>query len=213
MLNLGTGDFFFHIPRCGGNYTIRTAKGLRKNGKKLAMSHFGHKHGSPLNTTRTDIRRSFTIIRHPFDWYLSFYRFRIYKHYGKRNMDPGHHLDFFIWKKAGGKVFSFDYFLNQVAEHHPWGYVTEMFCRFFPFVTTFLWLPEITTTLPLLLTDWGYDTPIALPPKPKNESPKDIPAKCSQSTKERIMHTERGIINHLYNVAKNGEPYIFNMEL
>lgn len=177
------------------------------------MSHFGHRHGGPLNSTRRDINRSFVILRPPMDWLRSFYRFRIYKHYGKRNMDPGHHLDFYIWEKAGGEIFDFDYFCNRVVKGHPWGYVTAMFCRFFPFVTTFLWLPELTKSLPTMLADWGYDTPIALPPKKKNESPKDINTDCSVRTEEKVRTTERAILNHLHEVSRNGMPYIYNMEI
>ena len=196
MLNLGNGDYFFHIPRCGGNYTIRVARGLQKDGEKVDISHFGHKHGGPLETT-CDVKRSFVIIRHPMDWLRSFYRFRIYKHYTIKRMDPGHPLDFFIWEKAGGKIFSFDYFLRQITKTYLFGYVTTLFCRFFPFVTDVLWLPDLTATLPRLLERWGYDTPIALPPKPKNESPKDIPADCSPAAKSAILKTEKGILNYI----------------
>lgn len=172
------------------------------------MEHFGHRHGSPLHCVRNDVVKSFVILRDPMSWLRSFYRFRIFKHYGKNQMEPGHHLDFFIWEKAGGEIFDFDYFLNKVADTHPWGYVTAMFCRFFPFVTTFLWLPELTTTLPLLLADWGYDTPVALPPKPKNASPKDIKAECTQKTADKIMQTERGIMNFLRTVDLKKHKYI-----
>lgn len=205
-------NIFFHIPRCGGNYTIRTIKGLRKDGSKVKQGHIGHKHGGPLDCRR-HWNKSFTTLRHPMDWYRSFYRFRIYKHYGIRKMSPGHPLDFFIWEKAEGNVFSFDYFLNHVVDRHPWGYVTGMFCRFFPFVTHFLWLPELTTSLPKLMSDWGYDRPVSLPPKPKNASPKDIVAECSQRTIDRVHNAEREILNYLYDTSKNGSAYIYNMEL
>jgi hypothetical protein len=212
MLKFGDDHVFFHIPRCGGNYTIRTVKGLRKGGSKVKKEHFGHRHGGPLNCRRS-VKKSFVIIRDPLDWYASFYRFRIFKHYGKRDMEPGHPLDFFIWRKAGGDIFGFDYFCNKVATTHPWGYVTEMFCRFFPFVTTFLWLPELTTSLPRLFADWGYDRPVSLPPKPKNASPKDIDIICSQRTKDKVHHAERAIYNYISDVARNGQPYIYNMEI
>jgi len=198
MLELGNGNFFFHIPRTGGNYTIRTCRGLRRNGVKPSMRHFGHKHGGPLNAClRGDVERSFTILRPPIDWYRSFYRFRIYKHYGKGGMKPGHPLDFFIWKEAGGKVFSFNHFLTRVVKWYPFGYVTSLYCRFFPFVTDLLWLPNLTQQLPELLGSWGYDGPITLPPKPKNESPKDIPAECSKSVEEKVNNAEMQIINYL----------------
>jgi len=215
MLSLGNGRYYFHIPRCGGNYTIRTFKGLRLNGSRIntRMRHFGHKHGSPLNCDRGDVQFSFTTIRDPLSWYLSFYRFRIYKHYGKNNMNPGHHLDFFIWEQAGGEIFDFDWFLNKVVEQHPWGYVTAMFCRFFPFVTTFLWLPELTQSLPRLLADLKYDKPVALPPKPKNSSPKDIVAECSSKTRDKILYTERGLLSYLRRLPLDRYPYIDKIEL
>lgn len=219
MMTLGRGHYYFHIPRCGGNYTIRTFRGLRKNGRKVrqTMQHFGHPHGSPLHcmgrVAESSVRFSFVTLRDPLSWYRSFYRFRIYKHYGKQAMEPGHHLDFFIWERAGGKVYDFDWFLNRVAERHPWGYVTAMFCRYFPFVTTWLWLPELTKNLPRLLADLGYDNPIALPPKPKNESPKDIGAECSKKTKEKILHTERGLLNYLRGLQLDKCPYIDRLEV
>jgi hypothetical protein len=215
MLSLGNGNYYFHIPRCGGNYTIRTFNGLRLAGKKISkvMHHFGHKHGCPLHCKREDVQFSFVTLRDPLSWYRSFYRFRIYKHYGKNNMDPGHHLDFFIWEQAGGEIFDFDYFLNKVADAHPWGYVTAMFCRFFPFVTTFLWLPELTVTLPRLLIDLKYDSPVALPPKPKNESPKDVVAECSIHTRDRILHTERGLLGYLRRLPLHDYPYIDKLEV
>lgn len=196
MLSIANGDFFFHIPRCGGNYTIRTATALTINGEKVKAEHFGRAHGCPLEAKRK-IKRSFAILRPVVDWYKSFYRFRIYKHYGIKKMDPGHALDFFIWESAGEPIKSFESFIRNVIKQYPLGYLTGLYCRFFPFVTDVLWLPDLTEALPALFTSWGYDTPVVVPPKPKNESPKDIPADCSLSTQNRLLNAERGIVNYL----------------
>lgn len=166
----GGMDWFFHIPRTGGNYTIRACVNLNLNGENVYAQHKGHAHGPPGNFRPHLINRCFCTVRPPLDWYQSFYRFRIVKHYIGSNMAPGHELDKFIWKgryQNGGRFFPFDYFVREVQRAYP-GYVTDLYRKFTGLVDAVLSTDTLSKELPALLLRWGYDEPVWTPPKRKN---------------------------------------------
>jgi len=168
-------DYFFHIPRTGGNYTIRVILRLELGGKPAFKEHRGHGHGPP-DTIPQPIGRSFTIVRPPLDWYRSFYRFRIGKHYVGKNMAPSHPLDKYIWTgqhQRGGHIYPFNSFVACVQADYPEGYLTGLFGRFIRGVDEVLSTDELSTQLPALLAKWGYDEPIWLPRNRKNATVDD----------------------------------------
>lgn len=215
-------SWFFHIPRTGGNYTIRTVRGLRIGGQKIFMRHKGHAHGHPMKYPPHNIRRCFTIVRPPLDWYRSFYRFRIVKHYVGSNMAPGHELDKYIWSgqhQNGGHIYPFEDFVRAVQGAYPDGYVCELYCKFIRYVDKILSTDNLATELPALLASWGFDTPVTVPPIKKNATtdiqgnwrvPKqfkewvarghpvdELPVDLSPDAKALMATTEYRIINWL----------------
>jgi hypothetical protein len=112
------------------------------------------------------------------DWYQSFYRFRIVKHYVGANIKPGHPLDRFIWEgqyRNGGHILDFDYFVRAVQEEYP-GYVTHLYGGYTCLVDAVLCTDKIGTELPALLERWGYDGPVWVPPTRKNNTRDDAGA-------------------------------------
>jgi hypothetical protein len=166
-------DWFFHIPRTGGNFAIRSLTQMNLKGEPVYARHKGHAHGSPLKFRVHDVRRGFCIVRPPLDWYRSFYRFRIVKHYVKANMEPGHPLDQFIWHgryRNGGGIYNFDSFVKKVQHEYPDGYLTELYFKFIRYVDMVLSTDRIATELPVLMTTWGYDAPVWVPDGKKNNT-------------------------------------------
>ena len=111
-------------------------------------------------------------MRPPLDWYRSFYRFRIVKHYIGANMEPGHPLDGFIWEgqyRNGGRIFEFDYFVREVQANYP-GYVGDLYCGFIKLMDAVLATDRLSTELPALLERWGYDNPVWTPGRRKNRT-------------------------------------------
>jgi hypothetical protein len=173
--NVTATDYFFHCPRTGGNYTLRVINKLTFNGEPIFRKHRGHMHCAPpgLKHGTGGIKRSFTIVRPPLDWYRSFYRFRLTKHFIGRNMAPGHPLDKYIWEgqyQNGGQILPFDHFVRSVQQEYPKGYLTALFSRFMDHVDMVLSTDGITIQLPSLLASWGYDEPIKLPPGRRNST-------------------------------------------
>lgn len=166
-------DWFFHIPRTGGNFTIRAVTNMRRGGAKVWAAHRGHAHGAPDRVRPHLIRKCFTIVRPPLDWYRSFYRFRLTKHYVGKNMAPGHPLDKYIWAgqhQNGGRIHSFDYFVGRAQQAYPHGYVNALYGPFIRGVDAVLSTDKLNTELPALMEQWGYDKPIPLPPVKRNRT-------------------------------------------
>ena len=200
-------DYFFHVPRCGGNYTRRVVSRLNVNGTRVPARDRGHGHLGPL-CVETPVERSFCILRTDIiGWYESFYRYRIHKHKEKRGYDAGHPLDFGMWEKARGPVFSFETFLEHALKRFPHGYVTAVYCQYAPFVDRVLFLDDLTSSLPAMFEEWGYDTPIALPPHNTNASPTDRDVLVPDELEARVLFAERGVINYIKEL-RNGKKQI-----
>lgn len=166
-------DYFFHIPRTGGNYTIRIINTLRRGGVPIFKKHRGHAHASPINMAAGTggIQRSFTIVRPPLDWYKSFYRFRIVKHYVGKNMAPGHPLDKHIWAgryREDGHIYDFEHFVSAVQAEYPDGYVASLYKRFVGHVDMVLSTDNVSRELADLMVYWGYDRPDMIKGKKNN---------------------------------------------
>jgi hypothetical protein len=212
-LIFGNNDCFFHIPRCGGNYTRRVISRLQKDGKRTFAKNHTPGHGGPLVQSHLPIARSFCIVRDPLSWYKSFYRYTLNKHYDKQRLKPGHVLHHFIWQDQNGPVKSFDEFLSTINYRFRHGYVTSLYCSFIPFVTNILFTEQLTSALPELLASWGYDVPIKLPRIPTNATTalvKRYPADASKETINDMIRNEIGIIRYLESIRNGYERKISN---
>ena len=207
-LRFNTHDWFYHVPRCGGNYTRRVIGRLARGGERVPSANIEHGHGTPLHN-RHYVDRSFCIVRQDvIGWYRSFYRYRLYKHKGLQGMDAGHPLDFGIWHKADKPPFSFDYFLNYALRRFPHGWLTALYCQYAPWVTRVLLTEELTATLPTMLEGWGFDAPVKLPPRRTNGSPKHIEAEADPSTIRKLLRAEAGVPRLIKIVTrKGGQPW------
>jgi len=161
-------------------------------------------------------------VRPPLDWYRSFYRFRIVKHFVGRDLLPGHPLDHYIWAgrySTHGHIFDFDHFVKGALSEFP-GYLTQLYGRFVPYVSAVLETKDISRTLPALLASWGYDEPIRTPPGKRNSTtddngdwkqprqlakwlergdglPEGLPVYLSRSTQDMINAHEAKVIHWL----------------
>lgn len=221
-------DYFFHCPRTGGNYTIRAIRHLRISGEPAYKKHRVHMHAAPpdVRPGTLNVGRSFAIVRPPLDWYRSFYRFRIVKHFVHQNLPPSHPLDKYIWGgqyRDGGFIFPFDGFVHSVQLDYPGGFLTKLYGRFMDHVDEVLSTDQLTVQLPALLAKWGYDEPIWLPDSRKNVTtdpgggwapPKafkkwtadgaqinELPVDVAPGTVAIMEHTERRIIEKLRRIG------------
>ena len=119
---------FYHTPRTGGisvkeairlsgiNYD-RTKHSQVKNRLKMYTEH-----ATPDGTIAEDKDGlfSFCFVRHPIDWYKSFWSFRVAKgHVQIRNP-----LDYYCWDTI------FERFVANALDYYPDGYVTELYKLF-----------------------------------------------------------------------------------
>ena len=173
----------------------RTIRSLKLNGNPVMVRNHGHGHASPINNYRYDAKASFVTIRDDvIAWYASFYKFRIYKHKRLQRLMPGHPLDFGIWKHPDEDEYTFDEFLGWVLKRFPHGYMTELYCKYLPFVDEVIFTDTLSTQLPCLFERWGYDAPVVLPPLPTNASPDSIDTGCSFKHKTKMFKVEGGLI-------------------
>jgi len=198
-------DTFFHIPRTGGNYTIKVCRRLMYvDGTPSSARSVGKAHAGPQDVGYIP-QRSFTIIRPPLDWYRSFYRYRIMKHVVVADLPSnpppaGHPLDQYIWTgqySQGGHVHSFGEFMLAMYAAYPRGYATELYLRFTPYVDNVLTTSRLTTELPQLLRSWGYLPPFRVPAAKTNATTtprgKFMPFKRYKA----LARTDRGTLRGL----------------
>jgi hypothetical protein len=204
------GDhWFYHVPRCGGNYVRRVISRLAIKGHRVLAENRGHGHGTPLQTV-APVGRSFCVVRQDvLGWYRSFYRYRVYKHKTLQGMDAAHPLDFGMWDRADEPEFSFDHFLNYALRRFPHGWLTALYCQYVPFVDVVLFTDSLTAELPKLFEQWGYDVPVKLPPWATNSSPKGIQADAARATEQQLLRAEAGALNLIRTIRKgnNGRKW------
>ncbi len=151
---LKNGALFLHIPKTGGTWVTKV---LRDAG--LVRCSIGHRHGNLEHVLapgwqgpgrrlewfwkralhlRTHPRPfTFCFVRHPLDWYESFYR---YKSQPKLDWIPdGERDNFHRWhpnavlnglgRGEGTAARDFNEFVSAVMDRYP-GYVTALYCHY-----------------------------------------------------------------------------------
>lgn len=119
--------FFWHIPKTGGRWVLEALSrryarvGLsrvpRIPSEIKPLSLFGH-HAPPSRVTE-ELKRDrfhFTFVRHPLNWYISWWAYRI----RRKESDKRHYADRFHDEIL-------DKFINNMLDAHPNGFVTELF--------------------------------------------------------------------------------------
>lgn len=166
-LSFGDGDRYYHVPRTGGDFIRRTLHKLHIDNKPVPYSEVGGKHDAPADGADDAPARSFCTIRPPLAWYRSVYRYGVMKHAVIADIPPDDNpLDAYIWQgrySKGGKVFSFAEFMESMYHDYPNGYYTHLLTNFIGKTTHVLFTHTLHTSLPMLLADWGYDTPTYMP--------------------------------------------------
>ena len=190
---------FYHICKTGGtsvrqfiaNITKNTKEIIREKGKIPNISYASKsrvvatKHCCPMNITSYGGIESFTVIRHPLSWYESIFR-RI----------KGKNSTFFINGNVMPKTF--EQFIDSILRIHPYGFVTSMYCRYFPFVDHVLRLENIDDELPNLFRKFGYKK---IPDIPIENIGSKFDVSLSEKTRRNILSVELPIINRFYHGA------------
>ena len=167
-------NIFFHIPKTGGNYVREV---IARSG--FANSEIGHVHCTPLDVDNYDKYRSFTVVRHPLNWYKSWYRYRIVTGWRK-----GHHIDRLC------ESIDFEGFVENILKYNPHGYVTEKYLSVILFVNNILKTETLTRDLKNYLK-----IPTNLPAI--NTTPKTINTSLSSGLYDRLLKAESRIIKYL----------------
>jgi len=191
---------FYHICKTGGTSVVSFIYDLTKNHRKLFrdLNHIpscgyaqksavlAKNHCGPLDIKDHDGKTSFVTIRHPIGWYESVY---------KRGLEG---RQFFVNNYKIAETF--DQFVTSVLRLHPYGFVTSMYSRYFPFVDYVVKLEQIDHELPQLFKVFGYKD---LPPVPKkNVSPiKKYDLTLDQKTRQNLIDIEWPIIDRFYHGA------------
>ena len=177
--------WFFHIPKCGGT-SVRSQIG------SIARSviEAGHNHGEPIRVMedRTQIKNSFTVIREPVSWYRSFYAYRMKTGGWKNN----HFLDRMC------KADTLEGFCLNVLNRSPYGYLTDLYCRYIFGVEHVLMLENIDVEFPKLMEKWGFGHHKITAVNVTNSKQ----LKLSQETQDKIFKAEKCIYKMFYNQTK-----------
>ena len=113
---------FLHIPKTGGRWTkavlkqrFPDARVVRKTTHGNPWARYGHPDLEDLYRYKTF---RFAFVRHPVDWWRSFWRYRM-----RTKWQPDHEID------SQCMDDNFDTYVEKVLANMP-GYVSEMFTRF-----------------------------------------------------------------------------------
>lgn len=169
---------FYHIPKTGGNYTRRVI------GKTVKAFEVGHSHSGPLDNPELFGLESFTNVRHPLEWYRSYYRHRESGQW-PRNHDAGHHC----------RGDTFEEYIERMIWAYPQGYVTCRYMTTIPHVTHIIKTHNLTFNLKNLFISWGYEFPDYL--SPVGATPRNIDTSLSKSVEDKILDIEHEIISYL----------------
>lgn len=119
--------FFWHIPKTGGRWVLEALSrryamvGLsrvpRVQPERKPFMLFGQH--APPSEVAEELKRDrfhFCFVRHPLEWYKSWWAYRIRRH----RSDKRHYCDHYHDEDC-------DKFINNVLDAHPNGFVTELF--------------------------------------------------------------------------------------
>lgn len=111
---------FLHIPKTGGTWVSQALPAAGVPVRELARASPGvvAAHAGLAETEDHADRFTFAFVRHPLDWWRSFWGHRM-----RVGWEPDHVID----SRACSE--DFDEFIAQVVEHLP-GHLNERFCRY-----------------------------------------------------------------------------------
>jgi hypothetical protein len=181
---------FYHIPKCGGTYVRNVLQNITPN-----ITELGNAHYSPLRIgQRHDFENSFCVVRHPLDWYRSFFRYRIATSWRmgqntKVYNDGPHPVDVHCHSE------SFEGFIAKMIAYCPNGWVTSLYLRFVPFCKYVLRQENLQDDLKKRLESWGYTFPKGI--KQANVTQGGIDTSLSTERKGKILRVEAEIIKYL----------------
>lgn len=182
MARLFDGKVFYHIPKTGGNYVRRVIQ-ITKVKLGIHSNEIGHSHSNILNNPELIGLESFTVIRHPLEWYKSFYRFREQKKWG------GNHTRG-IHKKGD----TFEQFILKMIDAYPSGYVTNLYMTNIPFVCHILKTENLTKDLKALFEKWEYPFPNRVSNINVTKDSSDI--SLAKKTEDKILKVEQKILGY-----------------
>lgn len=177
---------FYHVPKCGGNYIRTVIKEISNNVRDVQGYH-----STPLDRPRRrhKFENSFCVVRHPLEWYKSFFRYRIQTKWRLHKRYGPHPVDIHCFAST------FEEFIQKVLVYHPFGMVTDLYLNYIPFCKFVLKQENLTNQLEDLLKRWGYDFPNIK--KRIHVTPKNIDTSLSEATTKKIINAEYKIIRHL----------------
>jgi len=170
---------FYHIPKTGGNYFRKIIKVIG-----IETSESGHVHCSPLDLMDNNKNVSITIVRHPFTWYESYYRYRVV---------TGWRDNHFIDQHAAAD--SFEKFVLNMQRAYPCGYVTARYISVIPFCRYIFRTENLTHDFSFFLKRLGYSFPENI--SKFNVTPKEIDTSISAKAKNKLLNAESRIIRYL----------------
>lgn len=170
---------FYHIPRTGGNYVRSVIRAIGVNTREVH-----HPHSNIVDNIQLSGLESFTVIRHPMDWYKSWYRYR-----EMRNWPDNHKVGM---HKPGD---SFVDFVNKMLMAYPSGYFTSKVFANVPFVSHVLRTDQLTDQLRILIESWGYSWPDHIPKE--NSSNKNISTWLPNELEKKLIGLEKRVINYI----------------
>ena len=201
---------FFHIPKTGG---IWAKEAIRRTGlpyHRCRDRAVGHKelrnelnlereHSIPANMWPKDVEGlfSFCFVRHPLTWYQSIWRFR--KSYQVLNTK---------FPVDRNWVDDYDLFVNNMLDAYPKGFVTELFQYYVGEnldIVNYIGKQEsLADDLVKALTLAGetFDEKALRATKPFNKS-RRFPAVLSEKTQDRVLETEKWVIDSFYSGRKD----------
>ena len=124
-------SIFYHIPKTGGIWVRKVIDKIGINGietKDFKLHPLGlrKKHTTPDFTKEEEKKDlfSFTFIRHPVEWYKSFWNFRMDREGGPMIRQANIYKKFILdscWS------YNFDKFIDNVIERVPEGFLTKLY--------------------------------------------------------------------------------------
>jgi hypothetical protein len=194
-------SIIYHIPKCGG---IWVKEAVRRSGvyydhcRDVGRKHpFGlaREHAPPSRIKEEDKvgRFSFCFVRHPVDWYKSFWAYR-----AKTGWLDKKFLADKCWEDE------FELFVLNMLDMYPDGFVTELY-QFYLWEMEFIGRQERLVddlVKALMLADEEFDEEILRRVGWRNIAGKEprFQRLCvlSNETQDRILETERWVIDRFY---------------
>lgn len=205
---------FFHAPKTGGKFVLRACHvvGIPINPIASPGCHVGHATPYQVQDRRYNWKTSFAVVRNPFCWYRSAFRFL-----RSTRGDEDFRIPSDVWHPFQSKAFSelddFNQFVNAVLDDQP-SFLTRMFEAYvgafgFGLVDDVLRSEFLIRDLATVLQKNGIATPdgrrvrseILSDIPAANVSPKSIATNYDAATQRRVWTEEAEVFRRFYKGA------------